>query len=317
MHSRSSSPDLPLVDLKGSSTAAQTKLDASSERSLDGKQEDQEHSRPDIAPFTPSTLASSAADRLQPVLTSLDPSTTPRPRHAAKRPPQVSSTQSSRCSSPSPQASAQRGRPPLRGRGGKRPAVKGRGRGRGRGSKSLVRTRVGHEDRSLSSTPTDLTDPEGSAESQDDDVKPHKQTTRGNSAGTDHGSRRSFPVSCVREMSPMHTPTLSSPGPAIHVTSPRNSVVPDPTTLVSQLNLTHGHSHQQLPSSTVPNLGIDPLSADFEPHPYLNGLEDAGSGIRFIGEIEQVIDGHFLESLTHGLYGSSASSFLDSDLMPM
>lgn len=112
----------------------------------------------------------------------------------------------------------------------------------------------------------------------------------------------------------MDVPTIS---PVIHVTSPRDSVIPDPTTLVSQLNLTNGHSQQQLSSRVIPNLDIeDPLSMAFESRPYLNSLEDPSSAIIFHGDIEQVIDGHFLESLTHDLYGSSTNSCLDSDLMP-
>ena len=43
-------------------------------------------------------------------------------------------------------------------------------------------------DQSLSSTPTDLTEVDGSAMSPDDNAKLHKQTTWENSAGTDHGS---------------------------------------------------------------------------------------------------------------------------------
>jgi len=257
------------------------------------------------------------ADRLQPVLTSLDPLKTPRPRHAAKRPPQFSSSQSSCSPSPSPQAKARHGRPPLRGRGEIRPVGKGRGRGKGRGSKGVVGPRAGYVGQSLSSTPINVTDAEESATSPDDDAELHKQTPRENSASTDYGSCRPFPVSCVRETSALHAPTLSSPEPAIHATPSQDSVIPDPTTLVSQLNLTNGHPQPQLPSSIAPSLGIDPLSTAFESHPYLNGLEDPSSGIRFLGEIEQVIDGHFLESLTHGLYGSSTSSCLDSDLMSM
>ena len=160
-------------------------------------------------------------------------------------------------------------------------------------------------------------DAEGSATTPDDDGELPKQPTRENSSSTDNGPCRASPISCVRETSTVHGPTLSSPEPVIHVTSPQDSVIPDPTTLVSQLNLTNGHPQPQLPSSVVPSLGIDPLSTAFESHPYLNGLEDPSSGIRFLGEIEQVIDGHFLESLTHGLYGSSTSSCLDSDLMSM
>ena len=158
-------------------------------------------------------------------------------------------------------------------------------------------------DQSLSSTPTDLTEVEGSATSPDEDAKLHKQTTRENSAGTDHGSYRSFPVSCVRETASMHAPILSSPEPVIvHVASPRNSFILDPTTLVTRLNLTSGHSQQQRSSSVVPNLGIDSLSTAFESHSYLNGLGGPSSGIRFLGKVEQVVDAHFLESLTDGLY---------------
>ena len=320
MLSRSSSPDVPLVNLKGLRlpTAVHNELVIPSEWSLDGKRGNQGHNRPEIAPLSSSALAFSSAHRLQPVLTSLDPSTTSRPRHAAKRPPQVSSTQSSRSPSPSAKANARPGRPPLRGRGGKRPAGKGRARGKARGSKRVVSPRARYTDQSLSSIPTDLTDIEESATGPDDDVKPYKQTTRDNSAGTDHGSFRSFPVSCVGETASMHGPTLSSPEPAIvHVASPQNSVIPDPTTLVSRLNLTNGHSQQQTSSSVVPNLGIDSLSTAFGSHSYLNGLEGPGSGIRFLEEVEQVVDGHFLESLTHGLYGSSTSSCLGSDLIPI
>ena len=317
MLSRSSSPDVPLINLKGPRLpmAVHNELGNPSEWSPDGKQE---HNQPEIAGVTSPASAFLSADRLQPVLTSLDPSTTPRPRHAAKRPPQVSATRSSRSPSPSAEAKARHRRPPLRGRGGKQPAGKGRGRGRGRGSKRVVSPRARYTDQSLSSTPTDLTEIEELATSPDNDVKPHKQTMRENSAGTDHGPGRSFPVSCVGETASMHAPTLSSPEPAIvHVASPQNSAMPDPTTLISRLNLTNGHSQQDMSSSVVPDLGIDPLSTAFEPNPYLNGLEGPGSGIRFLGEVEQVVDGHFLESLTHGLYGSSTSSCLDSDLIPI
>ena len=313
MLSRSSSPVVPLANLEGSPTAAHNTVDTPSERSLDGKQDDQEHVRSEITPFTSSASAFPSADRLQPVLTSLDPSTTLMPRHAAKRPPQVNSRRSSRSPSSPPRAKAQHGGPPLHGRGGKQPATTGRGRQSGRGSKQLVRPRTGYRNQSLSTTPTSLTDIE-SATSPDNDAKPYKQTTPENSAGVGHGPR---PISCVRDASSIRPPTLSNSEPAVHVTSPQDSVIPDPTTLVGQLNLTNGHSQLQLSSSSVPNLGIGPLSAAFEPDPYLNGLEDPGSGIKFLGELEQVIDGHFLESLTHGLYGSSTSSCLDSDLVPM
>jgi hypothetical protein len=337
MLSRSSSPDVPLINLKMPRlpTAILTKLGGASEWSPDGKQDNREYNQPKITPFTSSASAFPPADRLRPVLTSLDPSVAPKPKHAAKRPPQFSSAHSSCSPSPSPKAkakaNARHGRPPLRGCGGKQPAVngRGRGRGRGRGSKRLASSSAsaGCMDQSLSSTSTNSTDVEESVTSPDDGTEPHKQITRESSASTDHGSCCSSPVSCVGETPSMPAPTLSSPGHVTHVTPPQGSVTPDPTTLVSQLNLTNGHPQQQLlllPSSTVPSLDIDPLSTAFESHshPYLNrlslGLEDPGSGIRFLGEIEQVIDGHFLESLTHGLYGSSTtSSCLDSDLMPM
>src|SRR5258706_5344355 len=304
MHSRSSSPVIPLVNPKEPQPPIAV-LDTPSEWGPDGKQDNREQSKPKIA------SSAASAERLQPVLTSLGSSATPRPRHAAKRPPQVSSTQPSRSPSPSPHAKARHGQP-LRGSGGKQPVSKGRGLGGEGDITRLLSLIAGYEDQSLSSTPTELTDVEESATRPDDDAKPHKQTTREHSVGTDHDSSS---VSCVKEISSMHTPTLSSPKPAIHVTSPRDSVMPDPTTLVSQFNLTNGHSQQQLSSRVVPNLGMDPLSTAFESRPFLNGLEDSGSGITFHGEIEQVIDGHFLESLTHGLYGSSTSSCLDSDLM--
>ena len=101
----------------------------------------------------------------------------------------------------------------------------------------------------------------------------------------------------------MHALILLSPEPVIvHVASLLKSFIHDPTTLVTQLNLTSSHSQQQISSSVVPNLSIDSLSMAFESHSYLNGLEDTSSGIRFLGEVEQVVDGHFLESLTDGLY---------------
>ena len=317
MHSRSSSPDVPLVNLKGPRPppAVHNNLDTSSEWSPDGKQDNQEHSEPEIAS---STAALPSAERLQPVLTSLDPSATARPRHAAKRPSQVRSTQSSRSPSPSSRAKARYGRS-LRGcgRGGKQLAGKGGGRGSGRGSKQRANLRAGYEDQSLSSTSTDSTDEEESATSPDDDAKPHKQTTWENSVCTGHDSGPSFSVSCVDEISPMDASTIPRPEPVIRATSPQDSVIPDPTTLVSQFNLTNGQSQQLLSSRVVPNLGIEvPPSTTFESRQYLNGLEDPGSAITFHGEVEQVIDGHFLESLTHGLYGSLTDSCLDSDLMP-
>ena len=111
-----------------------------------------------------------------------------------------------------------------------------------------------------------LTGVEETAKGLDGGAEPHKQTMWENRADTDHDPRRSFPVSCIRETS-MHGPSLSSPEPAIHGTSPRDSTIPDPTTLVSQLNMTNGHSQQQIP---IPNLSVDPLSTAFGSHPYLN-----------------------------------------------
>lgn len=305
---RSSSSDVALVNLK-EPRSPMAVLDAPSKRGPDGKQDNREHSQPKIAS---SAVAFPSTKRLLPVLTSLGSPAIPRPRHAAKRPPEVSSTQSSRSPSPSSQEKTQLGQP-LRGCGEKQPTGKGRGRRR-RGSKQLISLGAEYEDHSLSSTPSDSTDVE-SARSPDDNAKPHKQATRENSVCTDHDSCRSSSVSCVKEISSMDAPTLSSPKPAFHVASPRDSAIPDPTTLVSQFNLTNGQSQQPLSSRVAPNLGMDPLSTVFESRPFLNGLEDSGSGITFHGEIEQVIDGHFLESLTHGLYGSSTSSCLDSDLM--
>jgi hypothetical protein len=309
LRNRSSAPDVSLISLKEPPAAAHIKLDSPSERSPNGKDgQEQALCRPAMAP-----LASSdpLADSLQPVLTSLDPSITPRPSHAAKRPPQVSS---SRSSSPSPRGRLRRGRPIMRGWGGKQPAGRGRGRGRGRGSKHLVTQGVGYQVQSPSST--DLTDVEEPAKSPDRAAESRNRTTRENSTSTENDSRRSFSVSCVRE-----TPSVCAPSPsggakpAIHALSPRDTIMPDPTTLVSQLNLTQ--QQHQLSSSILPNLGTDPLSTAFESHSYLSGLEDSGSGIKFLGDIEQVLDGHFLQSLTRGLYGSSTGSCLDSDLLAM
>jgi len=264
-----------------------------------------------MTPFTSSASPFPLTDPLRPVLTSLDPSKTPRPSHAAKRPPRVGSTQSSRESSPSPRAKARHSRPRLRRGGGKQPAGKLRRRESSRGSKHPVSLTVGHKDQSPSFDCTNSMDVEESTKTPDDGTEPHKQTTRESSAGTGGGSRRSSPRASVRERS-KHTPSLSSV-----ITSPQDSIVPDPTTLVSQLNLKSSNPPQQFSLNVAPNLGIDPLSMAFESHPYLSGMEDPGSGIKFLGEIEQVLDGHFLESLTHGLYGASTSSCLDSDLTPM
>ena len=309
-HNRSSSPDVPLVKLKKRRAAPRGESDSSIERNPDDKNCGQEHSQLAMGHFASpaSSFPWPLTDALQPVLTSLDPSTISRPSHAAKRLPQVSSTPSLRSSSLSPQAKRRSGHPPP-GCGGKQPAGDGRGQGKGwEGSKQPASPTAGYEDDSSSSTSANSTDVKES-ESADDGAEPHKQTTR-NSAGTDHGSRRSFPTSCVRDMSSIHASRLSSP---------EQPIMPDPTTLVSQLNLTSSHAHpqQQLSPDIVPHLGLDPLSTPFESHPYLNDLEDPSSGIRFLGDIEHVIDGHFLESLTHGLYGPSTSSCLDSDDMPM
>ena len=317
MHNSSSSPDVPIVNLKRLGTAPRGESGSPVERDPDAKNCGQEHSQLAIAHFaSPApSFPWPLTDALRPVLTSLDPSTISRPSHAAKRLPQVSSIPSLRSSSLSPQAKRQSGRP-LRGCGGKRPAGNGRGQGKGLyGSKQPVSPTAGYEDDSSSSTSANSTDVE--SESSEDGAEPHKKTTR-NSAGTDHGSRRSFPTSCVRDTSSVHALSLSSSEQAIYVSSPQEPIMPDPTTLVSQLNLTSSHAHpQQLSPDIVPHLGLDPLSTPFESHPYLNDLEDPSSGIRFLGDIEHVIDGHFLESLTHGLYGPSTNSCLDSDTMPM
>ena len=308
MHGRSSSSDVALVNLKEPQSPIAV-LGTPSEGGPDGTPDNREHVQPKLAS---SAAAFPSTERLQPVLTSLGSSATPRPRHAAKRPPQLSSTQSSRSPSPSSQAKAQHGQP-LRECGGKQRT----GEGGRRGRKQLTGLGAGHENQSLRSTPSDLTDVEESAKSPDDNAKPHKQATRENSVCTDYDSCRSSSVSCVKGISSMDAPTHPSPKPAILVTSPRDSIIPDPTTLVSQFNSTNGHAQQPLSSGVVPNLGMDPLSTGFESRQFLNGLEDSGSGITLHGEIEQVIDGHFLESLTHGLYDSSTSSCLDSDLMTL
>ena len=318
MRSRSSSPDVPLVNLKRQTAALHGKSGSPVEKDPDVNNDGQKHSQLTMPHFASPTspFPWPHIDALQPVLTSLDSLTTSRLSHAAKRPPHVTSTQSSRSSSPSPQAKARGGCPPLYGCGGKRPAVNGKGQGRGKGwgSKHFVSPNAGDKDHSPSSTSTNSTDVEESVKSSDDSAEPHEWTTR-NSADIDHGSRRSFPISCIRDTS-IHASSLSSAEPAIHITSPQNSITPNPTALVSQLNLTSNHTHPQLSPDIVPHLGIDPLSTPFESHPFLNILEDPSSGTRLLGDIEQIIDGHFLESLTHGLYGSSTTSCLDSDLMP-
>ena len=310
MARRSSSPDVPLVSLKGPPVAAHSKSESSVERSLDDKQDGQEHIQLVITPSASSASPSRLTDPLQPALTSVNTPKTPRPSHAVKRPPQVGSTHSSRSSSPSPQANPRRVRLHLRARGGKKPAGRGKGYRRGRGSEHPGSRTATDKEQSRSSS-TNLTGVEETPKDLDGGAEPRKQTTRENSVDTDHGSRRSFPVSYVRETS-MHVPSLSSTEPAIQGTSPRDSIIPDPTTLVSQLNMTNGHSQQQIP---IPNLSIDPLSTAFGSHPYLNALEDLGAGVKFLGDTEQAVDGHFLESLTRGLYGPSTSSLIDSEMM--
>jgi hypothetical protein len=219
-------------------------------------------------------LASSdlLTDSLQPVLTSLGPSTISRPSDAAKRPPHVSS---SRFSSASPQCCAWLGRR--------------RRRGRGRGSKHLATEGTGCKVQSPGSTSVDLTDVEELAKSADRAAKSRNQTTRENSATTENGSRHSFSVHCVRG-----TPSVCAPSPsggaepAIHSLSPRDSIMSDPTT--SQLNLNPATAPYVLEYPPKPR-----YRPSVESHSYLSGLEGSTSGIKFLGDIEQVLYGHFSE----------------------
>ena len=97
--SRSSSPDVPLINLKEPRLpmAVHTELGTPSEWSLDGKQDNQEYNQPEIARFTSPVFAFSSAVE-----------------NTKAQPPQVGSTLYSRSPSPSAKAAnARHGRPPF------------------------------------------------------------------------------------------------------------------------------------------------------------------------------------------------------------